>query len=62
MARGTGFTVILSGCVADCGPAVLESVTFTVKFAVLVAVGVPVMAPVPELRASPAGSAPVLIE
>ena len=56
-------TVTLSvGDVADCEPAAtvpaapaLESVTFTVKFALPVAVGVPVIVPVLALRFSPVG-------
>jgi hypothetical protein len=56
-------TVILSTCVADCGPALLESVTFTVKLdAVFGPVGVPVMAPLVELKDSPVGRVPVLSE
>ena len=51
---------ILSACAADCGLAVLASVTFTVKFAVpLGPFGVPVIAPVELLKLSPVGNVPV---
>jgi hypothetical protein len=40
----------------------VESVTPAVKLKVPAAVGVPVMAPVPELSVNPEGSAPVVIE
>jgi hypothetical protein len=56
------FTAMLSCCVADIAPTVLESATFTVKFAVPVAVGVPVIAPVLRFSVRPLGSAPLLIE
>ena len=52
---------MLNACVADCAPAVLESVTLIVKFEVVFGpVGVPVMFP-EVLSARPAGSVPVLI-
>jgi hypothetical protein len=65
---GAWLTVMVSvGDVEDCGPApivpanpVLESVTFTVKLEVPVAVGVPVIAPVLLVRLSPAGRAPLI--
>ena len=60
---GGRLIVMLRGCVADCGPALLESVTLTVKFAgPLGPVGVPVIAPVPVLRLNPVGSAPLVVE
>ena len=50
---------ILRFCVADCAPPLLESVTFTVKFAVPFGpVGVPVIRP-DESMLSPAGRLPV---
>jgi hypothetical protein len=54
--------VMLSACVVDCGPTVLASVAFTVKFAVPFGpVGVPLI--VPEgLSVSPAGTVPALME
>jgi len=56
------FTRMLNACVADCAPAVLASVIFTVKFAVPFGpVGVPLIFPVPSI-ASPAGNVPALIE
>ena len=56
-----GFTVMLSGWVADIALTVLESVTFTVKLAVPAGpVGVPEM--VFPFRVRPAGSVPLLIE
>ena len=56
-----GFTVMLSGWVADVALTVLESVTFTVKFAVPAdPVGVPER--VFPFRVRPPGSVPLLIE
>jgi len=57
---GAWLTAMLSTWVVDCGPTVLESLTFTVKLAFPSAVGVPVIAP-PLLRVRPAGSEPLLI-
>src|SRR5215472_13721511 len=42
---GAWLTAMLSTWVVDCGPTVLESLTFTVKLAFPSAVGVPVIAP-----------------
>ena len=54
---------MLRACVADCGPALLASVTLTVKFAVVFGpVGVPVIAPEEELNERPAGREPALKE
>jgi hypothetical protein len=53
---------MLNDWVLDCGPAALESVTFTVKFAVPFGpLGVPVIAPTP-LNVSPAGNVPLISE
>lgn len=49
--------VMLNGWVADAGVGA-ESVTFTVKFDVPEAVGVPEIFPVPALNAKPAGRLP----
>jgi hypothetical protein len=66
---GAWLTVMVSvGEVNDCGPAptvepaapMLESITFTVKLAVPVAVGVPAIAPVLLVSFSPAGRVPLL--
>ena len=57
---GAWLTVILSGLVADSAPALLESVTFTVKLTGVVLAGpegVPVIAP-ELLMLRPAGNAP----
>ncbi len=62
---GAWLTVMLSGFVADCEPAELESVTFTVKLTGLVLagpLGVPVMAPVLPFRVNPAGNDPAETE
>jgi hypothetical protein len=54
---------MLSACVAERAPPMLESVTFTVKFVVPFGpVGVPVIPPVLLLKVSPAGNDPVLTE
>ena len=55
MTRGARTTAIESGCVSLC---VALSVTLAVKAEVPAAVGVPLIAPVEELSASPAGSEP----
>ena len=48
---------------ADCTPAELASVTLIVKVEVLAGpVGLPVIAPVEEFSANPAGSVPLLKE
>ena len=53
-------TVMLRFCTADCAPAVLESVAFTVKLVVpLGPAGVPVMCP-DESMLKPAGKLPLL--
>jgi hypothetical protein len=52
---GGGTTIRLNGELAD---RELESVTWTVKLLVPVAVGVPEIAPVAELRDKPAGKVP----
>ena len=53
----------LSACVADCAPAALASVTFTVKLTLpLGPVGVPVMAPLELFKVRPAGRLPVETE
>ena len=57
---GGRLIVMLRGCVADCGPALLESVTLTVKFAVPLDARSSVIAPVPVLRLNPVGSAPLI--
>jgi len=54
------FIVMLRFCTADCAPALLESVAFTVKLVVpLGPVGVPVMCP-DESMLNPAGKLPLL--
>jgi hypothetical protein len=54
---------MLTAWVADTAPAVLESVTLTVKYVVPVApVGVPAIAPVLELMLNPVGNDPLVIE
>jgi hypothetical protein len=57
----SAFTAMLRACVADCGPPALESVTLIVKLNGLpvAVVGVPVIAPVLELRVRPGGNVPV---
>ena len=57
---GAWLTMMSSTWVADCGPIVLESLTFTVKLALPSAVGVPAIAPA-LLRVRPAGSEPPLM-
>lgn len=54
-----GFTFMVSEAdVAESGPALLESVTLTVKVDVPAAVGVPVIAPVLPFKFKPAGRLP----
>jgi hypothetical protein len=58
---GGRFTVMLKACVADCGPAVLESVAFTLKFDVPFGpVGVPEITPA-LLIVRPAGRLPITV-
>jgi hypothetical protein len=54
-------TVMTSSVDADFAPAVLESVTVTVKLTVPLAVGVPVIAPVVELIESPLAGRPTAL-
>src|ERR1700722_17627534 len=54
-------TVMINGVDADFAPAVLESVTVTVRLTVPLAVGVPVIAPVVELIESPLAGRPTAL-
>ena len=52
--------MVLLNCLLAMTP--LATVTCTVNYGVPLAVGVPLMAPVPPLNDSPAGSDPVVID
>ena len=53
--------VMLSAAVAVPGVGAVESVTFTVKLDVPVALGVPEIAPVVEFKVKPVGNVPTLM-
>lgn len=63
IAGGAGLLTVMTNCVDDdFGPAVLESVTVTVKLIVPLAVGVPEIAPVLELIESPLAGRPTALQ